>query len=305
MQGTFPYSKDSFGGTEYMGRNWHRYISESVPKFKNYLSLILPGQVPYESFLYAYQKEIIVWMHNTPEQFDEDKFKVLKDKRFYDKVKYFIVPSEEHKRLTLEQIPVAQERIYVIPNAIHPLKYNPSKYKNIKQIKLINTSTASRGMDVLYYAATSLKEDFRLEIYNDYNPDIEPVEKEFDPRIRFYGRTPKTTVLEAVENSHIHAYPSTYPETFCLSQAEAMSAGLACVTSDIGALPEVSGGYGIMYPYEPDKDKHTKIFADKLSETIDIIKSGNWNPEAQIEYINKTYSWNAIRDKWLEFHELI
>lgn len=305
MLGTFPYSKDSFGGTEYMGRGWHKYISEYVPKFKNYLSLILPGRVPSDDMLFACKKDIIIWLHNTPEQFDFDKIKILKDKKFYSKVKYFIVPSKEHKKITLEQIPIKPEQVYVIPNAIHPLKYEASKFKNIKQIKLINTSTASRGLDVLYNSIISLKEDFKLEIYNDYNPDMEPVEKGFDSRVRFYGKTPKATVLEAVEASHIHAYPSTYPETFCLSQAEAMSAGLACVTSDLGALPEISGGYGLMYPYEADKEKHAKIFAEKLSEAIDTIKSGNWNPEAQIEYINKTYSWDAIKDKWLEFHELI
>lgn len=305
MLGTFPYSRESFGGTEYMGRNWHRYISQSVPKFKNYISLILPGQVPSENFLYASKKEMIVWMHNTPEQFGENEYKILTNKRFYEKVKYFIVVSETHKQTILKHIPAQPEQVYIISNAIHPLKYEPNKFKNINQIKLINTSTADRGMDVLYDGVISLKKDFRLEIYNNYNPDLEPEEKGFDSRVRFFGKTPKATVIEALERAHIHAYPSTYPETFCISQAEAMSAGLLCITSDIGALPEVSGGLTTMYPYEADKEKHAKVFAEKLSEAIDTIRSGNWNPEAQIEYINKTYSWKAVKEKWLEFHELL
>ena len=84
-----------------------------------------------------------------------------------------------------------------------------------------------------------------------------------------------------------------------------MSAGLLCITSDIGALPEVSGGQTTIYTYPEDRIKHSNIFAEKLKEAIETIKSGNWNPEAQIEYINKTYSWEAIKNKWLEFHEII
>jgi glycosyltransferase involved in cell wall biosynthesis len=288
-----------------MGRGWHKYIGPYVTKFDNYLSLIIPGQVPSNKTLFETKKELIVWMHNTTTQFGEAESAVLKDKRFYNKVKYFIVPSEAHKKLTLLDIPVEPERIYVIPNAIKPLKYNPLKYKDVKQIKLINTSTASRGMDILYSSILELKEDFRLEIYNDYYPDTEPIEPEFDPRVRFYGKTPRVTVREAIEASHIHAYPSTYPETFCLSQAEAMSAGLLCVTSDLGALPEVSNGYTTIYPYTQDREEHVRVFTEKLKEAIETVKSGKWNPEAQIEYINNKFSWNAIRDKWLEFHELL
>jgi glycosyltransferase involved in cell wall biosynthesis len=139
-------------------------------------------------------------------------------------------------------------------------------------------------------------------MYNDFYPHTI---KDFksDPRVRFYGKTPKATVLEAVENSHIHGYPSTYPETFCLSQAEAMSAGLICVTSDIGALPEVSNGLTRMYGYEDDLGKHEDLFAEHLTKAIEDIKAGNWNPEEQIKFVNSEYSWERHKERWLELHD--
>ncbi len=293
-----------FGGTEYMGRGWHKFISSYVPKFNDYLSLIIPGVTPHPEEIFASTKPIIIWMHNTPEQFDEDKLAVIKNPKFLDKVKYFIVPSEEHKKLMLLEIPVDPECIYVIPNALEPLNYNPSKFNKQEKIRIIHTSSMNRGLEVLINAIPLINEDFSVEVYNDFYPDLY---ENFtaDKRIKFFGKTPKMTVRDAIESSHIHAYPSTYLETFCISQAEAMSAGLLCVTSDIGALPEVSGGHTTIYPYEPDTVKHIEVFAKKLSEAINTIKSGNWSPEAQIEYVNKTYSWNAIKDKWLEFHELL
>ena len=305
MNQAFRYTPTAFGGTEYMGRGWHKFIASHMPKLDNYLSYIIPGITPDLQGLISSDKKLIIWMHNTPQQFDEDKLSILKDSKFIAKVKYFVVPSEEHKRLTLKQIPIEPERIYVIPNALEPLLFNQNKFDNISTIKLINTSSADRGLKILVNAIPYIKEDIRVEVYNDFYPDLQENTLPFDSRIKFYGKTPKATVREALENSHIHAYPSTFFETFCISQAEAMSAGLLCVTSDRGALPEVSGGHTTIYPYEPDTSKHIKIFAEKLSEAINTIKSGNWNPEAQIEYVNKTYSWNAIKDKWLEFHELL
>jgi glycosyltransferase involved in cell wall biosynthesis len=305
MNQAFRYTPTAFGGTEYMGRGWHKFIASYMPKLNKYSAYIIPGITPNLQGLINTNKELIIWMHNTPQQFDEDKLAILKDSKFIAKVKYFVVPSEEHKRLTLKEIPIESERIYVIPNALEPLSYDNVKFNKPSTIKLIHTSSADRGLEILINAIPHIKEDIRVEVYNDFYPDLQENVPPLDSKIKFYGKTPKATVREALENSHIHAYPSTYPETFCMSQVEAMSAGLLCVTSDIGALPEVSGGHTTIYPYEPDNDKHIEIFAEKLSEAINTIKSGNWNPEAQIEYVNKTYSWNAIKDKWLEFHELL
>ena len=304
MDPIFSYNPNAFGGTEYMGRTWHKYVAKDAPKFHNYISLIIPGIMPHPEYLYTSNKEIIVWMHNTPQQFDADKTDILRHPEFLKRLKCFVVPSEEHKKLTLLEIPVEPEKIIVIPNAIHPLNYNPEKFKAPKKIKLINTSSPDRGLDVLLNSLTLLKEDFELDIFSNFNPSIYP-DINPDPRINFYGFSYKRTVLRHYEAAHIHAYPSTYPETFCISQAEAMSAGLLCVTPDLGALPEVSGGKTTIYPYTEDRMEHMKVFAEQISKAIEQVRSGNWDPTEQIEYVNKTYSWEAIKNKWMEFHETL
>jgi len=305
MTKPFIYNPNAFGGTEYMGRGWHKTIVSYMPKLKNYDAYIIPGITPNMEDIAKSDKQLIVWMHNTPQQFDEYHLQILKNPKFLEKVKYFIVPSEHHKRLTLEEIDINPDSIYVIPNALEPLKFNKSKFDNPSQIKLIHTSSLDRGLEILLYAIPHIKEDIRVEVYNEFYPDLQQQAPVFDPRVKFYGKTPKATVLEAIENSHIHAYPSTYPETFCMSQVESMSAGLVCVTSDLGALPEVSGGFGYMFPYEKDKSKHTESFVNNLNKAINDIRKNNFDPTAQIEYVNKTYSWEAIKQKWIEFHNLI
>jgi len=304
---TFAWNKNAYGGTEYMAKGWHKYISADMPKIKNYLALVAPGDNPDFSYLLKSDKPIIFWLHNIADQFGPNEISFLSSKAFIDKLKYLIVPSEFAKTETLEKTSIPADKIYVIPNAIKPLKYNPEKFKNPGKLKLINTSNPYRGLDILSNAITKLSPkdfDFEVDVFSGFNPSqVEGFEP--DPRINFYGFSHKSTVTKHVEAAHIHAYPSNYLETFCISQVEAMSAGLLCLTSDIAALPEVSGNFGINYPYVDDKMEHAKLFAEKLANTFEIIKSEKWNPQEQIEYVNKKYSWDAVKQQWLAFHELL
>jgi glycosyltransferase involved in cell wall biosynthesis len=299
---SFNYSRESYGGTEYMAKKFHQDILPEMPKLNSYLSLIIPGVTPPYNELFNSKKEIIIWLHNVVSQFDKEKVATLKDKRLLDKVKYFVVPSEYHKQITVNALHIDSNKVYVIPNAIDPLKYNANKSNDV--VKIIHTSDPERGMDILLSSLSYVNEDFKLEIYNKFNPDL--YEFNFkDDRVKFFGYTPKVTVKEAVESSHIHAYPSTYLETFCLSMAEAMSAGLLSVHSKIGAIPEVANNFGIMYDYIDNKIEHSKTFAKHLSQAITIVKDKNYDPTEQIKYINNTYSWQAIKKQWLDFHDLI
>jgi len=304
MTKPFEWNLEESGGTEYMARNFREKILPYTPKLQNYLSVVVPGIVPNEDALYNSNKQIIMWIHNTPSQYSERALEILRNPKFLDKIKYFIAVSESGKQEILNEINIEPERIYVIPNAINLLQYNPIKFNKPDKVKLITVSSPDRGLVILLNSLPLIKEDFELDVFGSFNPD-KFLELKPDPRINFYGFSSKATVFKHYEAAHIHAYPSTYVETFCLSQAEAMSAGLLCVTSDIGALPEVSGGHTTIYPFESDNVKHQEIFAKHLTKAICDIKSGNWNPDKQIEYANKTYSWEAIKDKWLEFHELL
>ena len=304
MNEPFEWNPEAFGGTEYMARNFRKLVLPHVPKLRNYICLIAPGLMPNFTEIHKSNLEIIFWLHNTPIQFSESFTDSVQNPKFLNKVKYFIAVSEFSKQEIVKQIGVEPERVVVIPNAIHKLQYKYQKFDNPSKVKLINTSSPDRGLDVLLNSINFIDEDFELDIFSRFNPEMYP-DYVPDPRINFYGFSPKATVIKHYEASHIHAYPSTYPETFCISQAEAMSAGLLCVTSDIGALPEVSGGKTTIYPHTPDVLEHAKLFAKYITEAIRNVRSGQWHPESQIEYINKTYSWESIKNKWMEFHETL
>jgi hypothetical protein len=72
------------------------------------------------------------------------------------------------------------------------------------------------------------------------------------PKIRYHGTQPNAAVREALTRAHVFAYPSVWPETSCLCLIEAMSAGLVCVHSNLGALFETAAHWTQIYPFHED-----------------------------------------------------
>jgi len=304
MEMPFNYAKDVYGGTEYMAKTWERLVLPHMQNLDNYQCMIAPGLTPKMPQIIEDGRGINLWLHNLKIQFNQAYVEeVIGQSAFVERIKYIVVPSMFHKINTANELNVPLDKIKVIPNAIFPLPFKPEKFDNPKQIRIINTSTSYRGLPILMNALRHIEYDFRLEVYNDYYPDIhyQGDLAEIDKRVRFYGKTPRMTVMEAVENSHIFAYPCTYLETFCLSLAESMSAGNLCVYPDFGALAEVGDNNGIVYEHEDDLNEHEMIFAAALTMGIEKVRNGEWNPEETIRHVNESFSWENITQQWIDF----
>lgn len=301
----FAHNTGVHGGTEYMARTFMERIYPNLNKLNEYICLVAPGVLPPLDLLIKDKRKIIMWVHNAPTQFNPIFYKTLENKVLMDKVEYIVVPSIAAKNMYLRDIPwISPDKIYVINNAIVFCEYEPNKFKDTSAVRVIHTSDPSRGMPTLVDSVERIKADIRVDVYNEFNPDLHPG-LVADPRIRFYGRTPRATVREAMGEAHIYAYPSNFEETFCLSIVEAMSAGALPIYSKIGSLEEVTNGFGISYDYEPDADKHLAVFTDKFNEGIDLVKSGKWDPSEQVKYVLDTYSWKSIERQWKAFEGIL
>jgi glycosyltransferase involved in cell wall biosynthesis len=301
----FLQSQGVYGGTEYMVKNFHDKVYPELNNINNYICLVMPGEMQPLNILLKTNKEIILWLHNLPFQYNTNVKIFLKNIKFLEKLKYVIVPSEYHKKALQEETDIPLEKIYVIPNAINVHNSDLSRFEKPTKVKIVHTSSYDRGMPLLMDALQYVKNDFTLEVYNNFYPDLYPGSPQADPRVKFFGSTPKETVLLALEDAHIFAYPAIYLETFCLSLAEAMSAGLYPVVPAYGALEEVANEFGDVYEYTEDIEEHIKMHAEKLDAAIDMIMDGKWNPQEQIDCINSKYSWDSIKTQWLEFDKLL
>jgi len=298
----FNYNSQYFGGTEYMAKGFHKDIAPYIPKLKEYICLIIPGFGFPIDLIKDMNKEIIVWIHNTLAQFQSEVKELFYDKDIADKIKYIVCVSEYHKQVLLSELPESySNKIIVIPNAIDPINPEPNKFNNVDKVKIIHASSPDRGMVQLLSSLAYVDEDFELNIYNNFYPEIEQRLHPLllnDPRVNFYGKTPRKIVYKAFASSHIHAYLSTYPETSCLTQMEALSAGCLSVHTDLGALSETSMGYGHMVPAGIRPSEYAK----HLSEAIKKVKSG-FDSGDQIPTINAAFSWEAAKQNWIKFSE--
>ena len=312
----FQFNTHVLGGTEYQAKYFHEHILPEVPNLQKYVCMILPGKNLSNENLEKLDNEIIMWVHCLPSQFDKGLTELFwSGKNFSDRIKYIIVPSEYAKKKFIEETGFPKEKIYVIHNGIEALKYNPNKFKNVDQIKMVHTSGPNRGMIILLNSLQYIKHDFQLKIFNDFYPEMYlDNEMSNDNRVLFYGKTPRKTMYKYLEAAHVHAYPPIFLETFCIAIAESMSAGLLPIYGNIGALPEIVGNRGIYVDDIDSKfledgvfigDKYAREFADKLSEGFDLILSNKWDPSEQINHINTNYSWEKVKQQWKDFNELL
>ena len=68
-------------------------------------------------------------------------------------------------------------------------------------------------------------------------------------KVNFKGYAPHEEVLQALQDSHVFAYPSIWEETSCNSAIEAMAAGCAALVTNFGALFETCSDYGFYVNY--------------------------------------------------------
>ena len=302
----FKYNESFFGGTETMARGFIKNILPEMKNITNYSNIIIPGHLPDVKTVGITGEKYIFWIHNNIDQFNSTIIKdILTNLLVRKATKKIIAVSEYEKKIISNELGMDLNMIYVIPNAIELVTPNPNKFKKIDKVRLIHASTAERGMDILLKAVPLIEEDFELNIFNDFYPDLSHrynLDGVNDPRVNFYGKTPRKTLYKFFADAHIHAYPSTYPETSCLTQMEALSAGCYTVHTDLGALPETSLGYGTMIPF---KELTPERYAKELTNAIRMIKENGYDYTQQVQDIHDNFTWDKAKQNWLAFDATI
>ena len=302
---TFEYNTGFFGGTETMAKGFIKNILPEMTNIKKYYSVIIPGPLPDVKTVGITGDRYIFWVHNTMIQFDPIVKEILINPAVKRSTEKIVAVSEYERKVLSKELSLDPEKIYVIPNAIEPVIPTPNKFNNIDKVKIVHASSQDRGMGLLLNAIPFMKEDFELNIFNNFYPDIPHnynLDAVNDPRVNFYGKTPRKIVYRFMSDAHIHAYPSTYPETSCLTQMEALSAGCYSVHTDLGALPETSLGYGTMIPTQ---ELTPERYAEELDNTIRMIRQNGYDYEKQVKDIHANFTWEVAKKNWLAFDATI
>jgi glycosyltransferase involved in cell wall biosynthesis len=201
----------------------------------------------------------------------------------------------------------------VIENSILPIE-DVTFEKPLDDINLIYTPTPHRGLEILLPAFLELLNDYptiKLDVYSSFKLyGWEDRDKEYEhlfkicdehPSITNHGAQPNEVIREALKKATIFAYPAIWTETSCLCLIEAMSAGLVCVHSNLGALYETAANWTYSYQYQEDKEKHKTAFYNIMKMAIENMKSSPHyiaRLQNQKIYIDQIHNWNYRKQQW-------
>lgn len=124
--------------------------------------------------------------------------------------------------------------------------------------------------------------------------------------VELIGSLPQPALAPRLREAVVLAYPNTFVETSCISVMEAMAAGCRIVTSDLGALPETTAGFGQLVPVTPGPRKYIEQFVDRTVQVLAECAAGDAGPaprllREQVDFTRVAYTWPDRAREWAQW----
>jgi glycosyltransferase involved in cell wall biosynthesis len=254
----------------------------------------------------------LFYCHDLPKD-PESQF--LKDPKNHDLFHKYIFVSNWQMQAYINYYSLPWNKCIVIQNAIEPIpEHTKPDFK--KQVNMVYFSTPQRGLDLLVpvFDALSKKHDnIHLHVFSSFEiygwPDRDKQYADLFDQIKghdkmtYYGTVKNEEIREHLKDMHILAYPSTWPETSCLTLLEAMSAQLLCIHSNLAALFETSANWNMMYQFLEDKNQHARTFYTVLEAALENYTTKNTENRLKTmkAYTDMFYDWNQRIIQWNAF----
>ena len=253
-----------------------------------------PGQILKLSHVKAKKK--ILWLHDLV-----DEMELLPFIHHYD----LVVLATKFHRSIYPNIP--DHKFKIIPLGIDIESISKISLKKRNPWKICYFSAYDRGLRVLLEDWTKLKLTFpKLELVVGYGWETMDrlatdrkaykffhgyIESMFNQEgIKHLGRVGQERVLSEMACSQLLAYPSIWPETFCLVAVQAQAMGAVPVTTPLAALSETVN-FGYKRITEPEWYE-AMVEALAHSDDVEFIRS------KMILETRNNYSWESIAKEW-------
>jgi len=250
----------------------------------------------------------VLWLHDT---WDDPEVQHLKEQESRDRFAKLVFVSNYQLATYNLALGVPYQNAIVLRNAIDPIEY---KEKDEDVIRIIYHTTPHRGLNLVVAAVKAIAEEMGDKIHLDVYSSFEaygwkerdkPYEDLFEeirqhPNMTYHGFQPNDVVRSALQEAHIFAYPSVWPETSCISAIEAMSAGCEVVCPNFAALPETTGNFARMYQFNEDMGEHANVFANQLFQAIVEHRDENLQKKLMFQknWVDNFFNWDLRAAEW-------
>jgi len=193
---------------------------------------------------------ISLFFHNDPQTMNGSK-SIKERENILHKCAAIFCVSEFIKKKFLKGINKNFQKVHVLHNGVdRKLKRFPKKKKEVLFVgRLVPEKGVDLYVDVIKNIANKFPDwqfdligSFRLGDDKNEGSFVSKVIKKFQNisnQTRFHGFKNQDFVQEKMKSASIIVIPSIWEEPYGLVAAEAMSNGVAIITSDIGGIPEI------------------------------------------------------------------
>ena len=200
---------------------------------------------------------VSLFFHNDPQTMKGSK-SIKERENILEKCAAIFCVSEFIKKKFLEGINKNFQKVHVLYNGVdRKLKKFPKKEKVVLFVgRLVPEKGVDLYVDVVENIANKFP-DWQFDLIGSFRLGDDKNETSFVSKVinkfqnisdqtRFYGFKNQEFVQEKMQSASIIVIPSIWEEPYGLVVAEAMSNGIAIITSDIGGIPEIIKFNGIL-----------------------------------------------------------
>ena len=252
----------------------------------------------YEMFSTCSFYQSIIWAHDTlllPYGCNLQETQIVKKWNNY--ITQCVCLTEWHKELFIQKYPELKSKITLINNGIDVDNF-PNIHNKVKN-RFIYTSRPDRGLDIL------------LQLW----PKIIDVIPDATLSIASYGSFPSNSketslknIIDSYENIHYHGqlvsdrlyeemsiaeywlYPTSWPETSCITALEMLMSKVICLYYPVAGLPYTLDKYGIQVSQGTEIETIVKLNeSDK-----DIIRENGRLYAESCSWKNRCDTWNKL-----------
>lgn len=271
----------------------------------------------------------ILW---TQHDYDQPLVQELRNEAERNAYDFFFMVSEWQKEKFIQEFLLPSEKTLVFRNAIGKNFENlldaqsPLLKQKSKSAILFYTSTPARGLNLLLDIFPEIYRAFpdtKLKIYSSMKVyQVPKTEDELKygklyercrkmPGVEYIGSLPQQQLAQELKEATILAYPNTFPETSCIAVMEAMASSCYVITSELGALPETTAGFGKLISFENGIEFYKTKFIEATLDILRKFKAGQVQEIeavllAQTKFVNNNYHWTKRAEEWsLKLYELM
>jgi len=226
-------------------------VSRYISFFENY-----PNFSAYQTYIWGHDTILHNYGCNTSQN------DILQ--KWSNKITGCICQTEWHMDLFTKIHPLLKDKIHIINNGI-PLDNFKYKLKKI-QNRFIYSSCSERGLDRLLELWPSIIENIpNAELFiasynsfpsNDYENKLYEIIKKYNS-IFHVGKLNSDKLYELMSTAEYWLYPTSWPETSCITAMEMLYSEVICVYYSLAGLVNTLGDYGI--PVEKGNEVETII----------------------------------------------